>query len=453
MKQLLTFTLLFTSTYLTFSQSLNYTDLGILFSQNENYGTARFESMAGAFGALGSDVSSITINPAGGAVSKRNLFSVTAGNRSTDYNINYYNKNFNNQESFFNLTQAGAVISFESSFSKNWSRFALSFNYSVKKDFNGSYNLNNGEYLKYYQHENDTRTNKTEFLNSLEHNFTNSFDGETSVYNFGFSAVHLNKLFVGAAINFHDINFTQTTLLDESNQDTNGNILTSYNLTNTYMQGNGFSLSLGFIYKLHNNFRFGLAYETPAWYEEIIEEYYDKLTMNGINNLDLDPYIDVIDDYPNSFRFKSPGKITASSAFIFGKRGLISIDYSLRNFKNIKYRENDRTLLEANQSFSNTLRNTHALNIGTEWRFDRISLRGGYHYEKNPNLLFAYGGNTNKDNIRGITLGMGYNFGNTKFDLSYRKSETFDYYTLNNPGDTKINNNSSRVSATITFNL
>lgn len=453
MKQLLTFAILFASTYTAFSQSLNYTDLGILFSQNENYGTARFEAMGGAFGALGGDVSATLINPAGGVVSKNNLFSITVGNRNTDQNVNYYGDNFKNQDDFFNLTQAGAILSFDSDFSSDWNRFAVSINYSIKKDFNGAYALSNGDYLKYYEHENDTGTNKTQFLNSINHEFNNSFEGETATYNLGFSAVHQNRLYVGGSLNFHDINFTQTTHLKETNEDNNGNALNSYNLTNTQMQGNGFSLSLGFIYKLNNNFRLGLTYETPTWYEEVIEQYYDRLTMNEISNLNLGSFYDIIDDGPNSFRFKTPGRITASGAFIFGKKGLLSVDYTYKDFKNIKYRESDPTLVEANQSFSNTLRSTHALNIGTEWRFDRMSVRGGYHYEKNPNLPNAFGGNTNKDNLRGFTLGLGYNLGNTKFDLSYRKSESMDFYTLNNPGDIKIDNNTSRVSATITFNL
>ncbi|MEX6627091.1 OmpP1/FadL family transporter [Tenacibaculum salmonis] len=453
MKRLLTFAVIIASTTYTFSQSLNYTDLGILFSQNENYGTARFEAMAGAFGALGGDVSSININPAGGAVARKNLVSITLGNRNTDTSINYYGETFNNQDNFFNLTQAGAILSFDTAYDSDWNRFALSFNYSIKKDFNNSYLLNNGEYLKYSEHQNDEKINKTAFLNSVEHKYSNSFGGQTAIYNFGFSAVHLNKFFVGAALNIHDLNFTQTTHLNEVNQDNKGNTLKAYNLTSSQMQGNGFSLSLGFIYKVNRNFRFGLAYESPAWYEEVIENYKDRLTMNGIKNLDLDSYYDLINDYPNSFRFKSPGRITASGAIIFGKKGLVSFDYTYKDFRNIKYQETDQTLLQANQSFSNTLRSTQALNVGTEWRFDKMSIRGGYHYEKNPNLLTAFGGNTNKDNLRGFTLGLGYNFGKTKFDLSYRKSENMDYYTLNNSGDTEVNNNSSRVSATLTFNL
>ncbi len=65
MKRILTFAILIASTYTAFSQSFNHNDLGILFSEDDNYGTARFEAMSGAFGALGGDVSALGINPAG----------------------------------------------------------------------------------------------------------------------------------------------------------------------------------------------------------------------------------------------------------------------------------------------------------------------------------------------------------------------------------------------------
>ena len=54
---------MFAASSVSFSQSLGYEDLAILFSQNDNNGTARFTSMSGAFGALGGDISSLNINP------------------------------------------------------------------------------------------------------------------------------------------------------------------------------------------------------------------------------------------------------------------------------------------------------------------------------------------------------------------------------------------------------
>ena len=41
---------------------------GLRFSQDNVTGTARFRAMSGAFGALGGDLSSLNVNPAGSAV-------------------------------------------------------------------------------------------------------------------------------------------------------------------------------------------------------------------------------------------------------------------------------------------------------------------------------------------------------------------------------------------------
>ena len=65
------------------------TTLSIVYSQNINdalnyadnsyQGTARFNSMSGAFGALGGDISSIAVNPAGSAILNNGSFSLSFG--------------------------------------------------------------------------------------------------------------------------------------------------------------------------------------------------------------------------------------------------------------------------------------------------------------------------------------------------------------------------------------
>ncbi|VAW26595.1 putative hemin receptor, partial [hydrothermal vent metagenome] len=46
-------------TYISSAQTLSYNDIGVLFSQEKINGTARYNAMSGAFGALGGDLSSI----------------------------------------------------------------------------------------------------------------------------------------------------------------------------------------------------------------------------------------------------------------------------------------------------------------------------------------------------------------------------------------------------------
>jgi hypothetical protein len=448
MKRILTFAILIASTYTVFSQSFNHNDLGILFSDDDNYGTARLEAMSGAFGALGGDVSAFGINPAGSAVAKKSIASVTLNNRNTAHLANYYGNTTNAEDDFFNISQAGGILTFDTAYNSNWNRFALSFNYRIKKDFDGFYTaIGNSERLFYTEHVAQDNP-KTQFDASIDQFISSKTTGQSSVINLGFSAVHQNKLFVGGSLNFHDLDFRRKNLFNEVNDDKDENVLDVEEFKDRIVQGTGFSLGLGFIYKFNQNLRLGLAYETPTWYQEVLEDYYDELLMKEVKTLNIKQDRDVIDE-KYLYKFKSPSRITASGAYIFGKQGLISVDYTYKDYKNIKYSNGDFS--QENSNFSNNYRNTQALNIGTEWRFDKMSIRGGYHYEKDPNLLL--GGNTNKDNVKGFSTGLGYNFGNMKVDLSYSKFENKQYYTIYNAADLNISNNTTRISATVTISL
>ena len=50
MKKILLFTFIFT-VFISSAQTLSFTDQAVIFSSDDNYGTARFVAMSGAFGA------------------------------------------------------------------------------------------------------------------------------------------------------------------------------------------------------------------------------------------------------------------------------------------------------------------------------------------------------------------------------------------------------------------
>ena len=103
-----------------------------------------------------------------------------------------------------------------------------------------------------------------------------------------------------------------------------------------------------------------------------------------------------------------------------------------------------------NQFFANDLKNTHAINIGSEWRFNAFSLRGGYHYEQSPDKNAI-----ESDNNKGYSFGVGYKFGNTKLDFSYQNSsrtalyDFYPQYNEANAADLTIDNRI--ISVTLTF--
>ena len=75
----------------TFStiKSQNIND-AMRYAQDNINGTARFSAMGGAFGALGGDLSSLNVNPAGSAVFTNNQMAVTLGNYSVKNNSEYF---------------------------------------------------------------------------------------------------------------------------------------------------------------------------------------------------------------------------------------------------------------------------------------------------------------------------------------------------------------------------
>ncbi len=453
MKRFLTIVAFATTISTSFSQALDYNDLGVLFSRDNNIGTARFNAMSGAFGALGSDLSATDINPAGGAVARDSKFSLTLANKSIESTVNYYGNTNSLQDEYFNISQAGGIFVFDvNQNNSGWNRFAFTFNYQLKADFDNIYSgRGNSNFLFYDQHLDDTSTPANIFDRSLEQNFSNEMRGSNSSFNLGISAVHDNKLYVGASLKFHNLEFRERSFLTERNDDVNGNILVVDDFAERFIEGNGFSFNLGFIYKLNKFIRLGASYESPTWYQESIEDRSGSLTMFEIPNLNLSGVQDRFFDGPYSLRFTTPSRFTASGALVFGKQGLISVDYTYKDFQNFNYREVDPELQDANRFFSTDFRALQRLSVGTEWRFDRVSLRGGYSYEKDPNLVI--GGNTDKDNIKSFSAGLGYNFGNTKIDLSYQQAENRQFYSLYNAADIDIDQRTSRIAATIVFSL
>ena len=71
--------LVFVNFFSVFGQSISD---GLNYSSNSYQGTARYNSMSGAFGALGGDLSAIAVNPAGSAVFNNGHFSISFGSEN-----------------------------------------------------------------------------------------------------------------------------------------------------------------------------------------------------------------------------------------------------------------------------------------------------------------------------------------------------------------------------------
>ena len=254
-----------------------------------------------------------------------------------------------------------------------------------------------------------------------------------------------------------------------NNSDVDNNELDANLYQENYTIGTGFSVNTGFIYKAHQSFRFGLSYQTPTWFTEISEvtnildnEGFYGDTEIVVSNNDLIYDNTSNDNYPEQqliYKLKTPSKLTASAAFVFGKNGLLSFDYINKNFKRIKLSSDyNINFTTENQSFQNDFQNTHNFNVGTEWRFEKLSLRGGYKFEQTPNIFNTLNSNNIIDtsDIEGYSIGGGYNFGNFKLDFSYsdnNRTTSYNFYSGFNVSPTNLTIDNKVYTATLTLAL
>ena len=117
------------------AQSQEISD-ALLYSQENLNGTARFRAMSGAFGALGGDLSSINVNPAGSAIFSNNQMGLTLGSVNTKNNSNYFGTKTSDKENSIDLNQAGGVFVFNNRRHSNWRKISLGVNYENINNFN-----------------------------------------------------------------------------------------------------------------------------------------------------------------------------------------------------------------------------------------------------------------------------------------------------------------------------
>ncbi len=473
------------------------------YTQDNTNGTARFRSMSGAFGALGGDLSAINVNPAGSVVFSNNQMGFTLSNNAIKNNSNYFGNTSETKDSSLDLNQAGGVFVFKNqSKSSNWKKFSVAINFENTNNLNNSifsagtnpthsidsYFLSyaNGVPLKgledsYYDELghgaqqaflgyqayiiNPANTSPTNTAynsnipsdgNYFQENTITS-KGYNGKLSFNVATSYKDKLYIGINLNSHFTDFRQTTRFYEDND---APLSPNYTVSRVqfdndlYTYGTGFSFQLGAIAKVTNQFRLGLAYESSTWYR-LSDEFSQKLIGVSANTSgELAP--DVVDpktiNYYEPYKLQTPSKWTGSMAYIFGKKGLISIDYVIKDYSATKFKpENDTYFRGLNSNMNSLLSSTGELHIGAEYKIKAWSLRGGYRSEQSP-----YKNKRTIGDLTGYSTGFGYNFGGTKLDLSYatfKRNTNQGFFEQGFTDGATINSKNNTVTLTLLFEL
>ena len=447
------------------------------YSRPEQSGTARYMAMGGAFNALGGDFSAINDNPAAGGVFVNSEFNVTLNSNNNRINSNYLEKENKINSENTNINQFGVVLVLKNTNGGDLSKLSFAYNYQRTQSFEDKYrasganNNNNGlddyflafadgvQYGRIKTYENETLSESYEYLGNnfgfatqqaflgyqsyiidpldetdlnnsyisntnpqnqvVDHDFFVSNSGHNGKHSFNISGQLKDNLYLGINLNSHYAEFRRIDRLIEFNYGSGSDFISTIFENDLNTAGSGFSFQLGSIYKF-KNLRIGISYQSPVWYnftDELVQ-YIETSKTSGIDI--VDPKIINIYEYS----LKTPSILSVGLAKVFGSKGLISLQYDLTDFSNLKFNvaDGDINFINQNNQIERSLKSAGILKLGGEYRLSRLSFRGGYYNQQSvKNIL--------NDVCYGYSFGLGYDLGGSLLNIgilnqNIKKSET-----------------------------
>ncbi|MDP4183949.1 MAG: outer membrane protein transport protein [Bacteroidota bacterium] len=460
-------------------------------------GTARSAGMGNAIGALGGDFASLSINPAGSAIYRSTEFSFTPslsyhnanatfeGNRSNDtkYMLNFSQFGLvtgipvNNNESGIISVNFGIGYNRLADFNRNFMVGTPSANSTIldyftqyanqignPDQFDGyneglawranliNYDSNSPQGQQYW---NDIQNNG--YKQSLTRSINTSGGIDEYVFNIGTNINH--RIYLGATIGVQNVYYKETFM--HSEVDENGTIdffnsldYSGYNKTT----GSGVNIKLGAIFRPVDNLRLGIAFHSPTFYD--LHDTYDRTMQSSVNdNAGVAVISNVMPDYVGEYDYKleTPLKLVLSGSYLFGKEGLISVDYEYTDYSTMKLRSggDGYDFKNENNDISNIYGATQNLRIGGEYRpLDFLALRAGIELIGNPYRSTAFNASQPNKNFSYTNYAVGFGIRQSSyfFDIAYKLTDSKEYNALYPGGSmTKYNVNSNQLLFTLGF--
>ncbi|MDD3063854.1 MAG: hypothetical protein PHX50_13680, partial [Massilibacteroides sp.] len=340
------------------------------YSQSDLHGTARFSSMAGAFGALGGDISSMTTNPAGIGIYRSSEVVATLNLSTMKAESNWSGSKADQSKTKFNFDNIAYVGYFPTGNYSGIKGWNFGFAYNRVKNFARNYKVSGTQRysLSDYIAEitNDLSVNNSGYtgvnlwltdnynpfdagynplsvagysggLIGSEHpsqkgGFYNPFSDNTGFwpiqranlevtergaidqYDFAVATNISDILFLGATFVLTDIDYTYRSIYNEDFG--SGDYSELYNARNT--EGNAYSFNLGAIVRPIDYLRLGVAYNSPTWYKLTDYNYVEAASKIKDDNISV--YSNAA---PNDYKLRTGDRWIFSAAGILGQYGLI----------------------------------------------------------------------------------------------------------------------------------
>lgn len=391
------------------------------YSQNFFGGTARSMAMGGAFGALGGDFSSASLNPAGIGVYRSNEFTITPGLVYDNTLTSYLGNNRTDNRYQFTLNNLSMVYSKQTGKDKGWVGYTFGVGYNQLNNFNRN-TMMSGIMLS---RDNESSTLLDNFTNNANTGIWSDFyeqvawDANLMPYDtiaeeywndiqeagygqsqrrriqekgslgetaFTFGANYSNQLYFGATFGIHRMRFSQYTdhyEIDDAQVIPYFNSFTFRETLET--RGVGYTFKAGLIYRPISLIRIGAAFHIPTFYR-IREDFYTDMYATFDEGTGEPEYYEQSPYNQSEYWLRTPYRAIASVAFQVGKVALIGVDYEYLDYRHASMdsRGSDYSLLDMNDRIQHVYSSAHNLRAGAELHVGPMYLRAGVAYYDSP---------------------------------------------------------------------
>lgn len=447
-------------------------------------GTGRTMGFAGAFGALGGDITAAHANPAGIGAYKTNELALGYADRSSNGHFGYRGTDSAFKERTGNIGCIGAVFSFpEKRPTGNYMGGAFAVSLTNTANFNGhiAYKGLNNQSSFSEQYLEELQADGADTLSALDNYIFGSSlafrtylidtvratDGSVAGYQslvpvrtgtmqryaatrtggmhelaFTIGINQSDRHYFGGGLCIAFMNYGQNLTYSETDatKDTTNRFAGFTYKEDFSSQGSGIGINLGYLFKATPGLRLGLSFQSPRSLG-ITDKINSSMTTNteSYARTKSESSANLNNGLPGKREYilRTAYKATASAAYILGsnhdvtkQRGFVSTDVELVNYRSARFagKENvDPTTLNyldaENQTIKKYYRPAFNIRLGGELKYSPLAVRAGWAVYGSPYQNAETDGSSSM-----VTIGLGYRGNGIFIDLALQRTYSKDVH-------------------------